>query len=177
MTTLYDIGDKILITLDGKVIEYSASRNGDCYVIELSDPKQKGSRVYLSGEDLRGNSRKHYTGKAKIDFMDDMGVDRDKLSHDTEEQKEIAKSRSNSYLENLALIARETNMDTVTVPLYAYCEMLDRLKAQGKVIDELLKVGYPHNFQREEPWIVNYMYAITGVIKKAVNLNNGNTES
>lgn len=130
MTTLYDIGDKILITLDGKVIEYSASRNGDCYVIELSDPKQKGNRVYLSGEDLRGNSRKHYTGKAKIDFMDDMGTDRDKLSHDTEEQKDVAKSRSNSYLENLALIARETNMDTVTVPLYAYCEMLDRLKAQ-----------------------------------------------
>ena len=47
------------------------------------------------------------------------------------------------------------------------------LKAQGEVIDDLLKVGYPHNFQREEPWIVNYMYAITDVIKKAVNLNNG----
>ena len=46
------------------------------------------------------------------------------------------------------------------------------LKAQNEVIEELLKVGYPHNFQREEPWIVNYMYAITDVIKKAVNLNN-----
>ena len=46
------------------------------------------------------------------------------------------------------------------------------LKAQNEVIEELLKVGYPHNFQREEPWIVNYMYAITSVIKKAVNLNN-----
>lgn len=50
---------------------------------------------------------------------------------------------------------------------------VETLKAQGEVIDDLLKVGYPHNFQREEPWIVNYMYAITDVIKKAVNLNNG----
>ena len=49
------------------------------------------------------------------------------------------------------------------------------LKAQNEVIEELLKVGYPHNFQREEPWIVNYMYAITDVIKKAVNLNNEST--
>ena len=44
------------------------------------------------------------------------------------------------------------------------------LKAQNEVIEALLKVGYPHNFQREEPWIVNYMYAITEVVKKAVNL-------
>ena len=36
----------------------------------------------------------------------------------------------------------------------------------------MLKVGYPHNFQREEPWIVNYMYAITAVVKKAVRLKN-----
>ena len=44
------------------------------------------------------------------------------------------------------------------------------LKAQNEVIEDLLKVGYPHNFQREEPWIVDYMYAITNVIKKAVKL-------
>ncbi|MBR3020421.1 MAG: hypothetical protein IKH57_25715 [Clostridia bacterium] len=47
------------------------------------------------------------------------------------------------------------------------------LKAQNEVIQALLKVGYPHNFQREKPWIVNYMYAITEVIRKAVRLNNG----
>ena len=52
-------------------------------------------------------------------------------------------------------------------------EALTILQAQKEVIEDLLKVGYPHNFQREEPWIVNYMYAITGVIKKAVNLKNG----
>ena len=56
MTTLYDIGNRIKITLEGKVIEYSATRDGDCYVIELSDPKQKSNRVYLSDADLRGRS-------------------------------------------------------------------------------------------------------------------------
>ena len=51
-------------------------------------------------------------------------------------------------------------------------DALELLKAQNEIIDDLLKVGYPHNFQREEPWIVNYMYAITDVIRKAVNLRN-----
>ena len=53
-----------------------------------------------------------------------------------------------------------------------YLDALSLLKAQGEVIDALLKVGYPHNFQREPRWIANYMYAITDVIKKAVNLKN-----
>ncbi len=46
----------------------------------------------------------------------------------------------------------------------------ERIKAQNEVIQALRKVGYPHNFQREPTWIVNYMYAITDVIKKAVKL-------
>jgi hypothetical protein len=51
--------------------------------------------------------------------------------------------------------------------------ILEVLKAQNEVIQDLRKVGYPHDFQREKPWIVNYMYAITDVIRKAVRLNNG----
>lgn len=46
----------------------------------------------------------------------------------------------------------------------------EKIKAQDEVIRALRKVGYPHNFQREPTWIVNYMYAITDVIKKAVKL-------
>jgi len=49
-------------------------------------------------------------------------------------------------------------------------KMLSLLKAQDEVITALRKVGYPHNFQGLQPWIVNYMYAITDVIKKAVKL-------
>ena len=52
-------------------------------------------------------------------------------------------------------------------------DALSLIKAQNDVIQGLRKVGYPHDFQREKPWIVNYMYAITDVIKKAVRLNNG----
>ena len=55
----------------------------------------------------------------------------------------------------------------------AMAAAIELLKAQNEVIQALCKVGYPHNFQREEPWIVNYMNAITDVIKKAVRLNNG----
>lgn len=51
-------------------------------------------------------------------------------------------------------------------------DALELINAQNEIIKELLKVGYPHNFQREEPWIVNYMYAITEVVKKAVHLSN-----
>jgi hypothetical protein len=52
-------------------------------------------------------------------------------------------------------------------------DALSLLKAQDEVIQALRKVGYPHDFQLEEPWIVNYMNNITEVVRKAVRLNNG----
>lgn len=54
----------------------------------------------------------------------------------------------------------------------AIVQAIELLRKQQEIIDALLKVGYPNNFQREEPWIVNYMYAITAVVKKAVRLRN-----
>ena len=73
METLYNIGDEIRITLDGKIIEYSVSKSGDCYTIELSDPKQRGNRVYLTSEDLGGNSfRKKHQDKINVSDMYDM---------------------------------------------------------------------------------------------------------
>lgn len=53
------------------------------------------------------------------------------------------------------------------------CDALELLKEQNEIIDALLKVGYPHNFQREKPWIVNYMLNITDVVRKAVRLRSG----
>lgn len=62
MKTLYDIGDEIEIRMRGVVKEYSASENGDCYIIMLnnisSDTTNRGVRVYLSSDDLRGRSNK-----------------------------------------------------------------------------------------------------------------------
>lgn len=70
MRTLYDIGDEIKITLEGKIIEYSASKDGDCYVIELTDPKQRGNRVYLSDENLRGRSCRIGNREEDDDYCD-----------------------------------------------------------------------------------------------------------
>lgn len=53
MTTLFDIGDEIEIALKGKVEQYSASKNGDCYVIALMGVEPEGSRVYLDSAILR----------------------------------------------------------------------------------------------------------------------------
>lgn len=36
-----------------------------------------------------------------------------------------------------------------------------------KVLSELTDIGYPHNFQHEPPWIVQYMKAITKVVSRA----------
>lgn len=76
MKTLYDIGDEIRITLDGKVIEYNATESGDCYTIKLSDPKQNGNRIYLTSEDLRGNSfrEKHKDKLNDLDMYDPLGL-------------------------------------------------------------------------------------------------------
>lgn len=56
-------------------------------------------------------------------------------------------------------------------------DALTLLKAQDDVITALLKVGYPHGFEREEPWIVDYMNQITNVIRKAVQLRNDQLRS
>ena len=55
MTTLFDVGDTIELTIKGTVHEYSKGQNGDCYVIELMDQdhnKYPNLRVYLDTESL-----------------------------------------------------------------------------------------------------------------------------
>lgn len=52
-------------------------------------------------------------------------------------------------------------------------DALSLIKAQDEVISELRKVGYPHGYEQEKPWIVDYMNRITEVIRKVVRLNNG----
>ena len=46
-------------------------------------------------------------------------------------------------------------------------KLIQELEAYKDIVFSLLDVGYPHNFQREEPWIRNYCYKITGVVKMA----------
>lgn len=67
MTTLFDIGDEIQLTLKGKIKEYSISdRIGDCYTIELNDAntdnKNDKIRVYLDSDQLKlTNAKKVFT--------------------------------------------------------------------------------------------------------------------
>ena len=57
MTTLYDIGDEIEISVKGRVKEFSISEHGDCYVVELTNLKEHSDRVYLDSNMLVNNSR------------------------------------------------------------------------------------------------------------------------
>ena len=47
------------------------------------------------------------------------------------------------------------------------------LQEYRNVVDALIDVGYPHNFQREEPWIRDYCYKITGIVKMAYSAMEG----
>lgn len=61
MTTLFDIGDKIKLTLTGTVRSISiAENNDDCYVIDLYTPTDAQiTRVYLDSKALlAGNAKK-----------------------------------------------------------------------------------------------------------------------
>ena len=51
------------------------------------------------------------------------------------------------------------------------------LKAQKTVIDELLKVGYPRDYDDATIWTANYLNMITEVIRKAVRLRNASEVS
>lgn len=62
MTTLFDVGDEIEVTLRGKIKAYSIEEvGGDCYTIVLEDPNlmhnTRGTYVYLDSEALK-NAKK-----------------------------------------------------------------------------------------------------------------------
>lgn len=53
MTTLFNIGDKIELTLEGTVRSFSADKNGDCYVIVLKNANGlELTSVYLDSKAL-----------------------------------------------------------------------------------------------------------------------------
>lgn len=41
-----------------------------------------------------------------------------------------------------------------------------------RLVCELVELGYPHNFQREEPYIRNYMYAVSDLVEVAYKIKN-----
>lgn len=57
MKTLFNIGDEVTFTVTGKIIEYSAGVNGDCYVIDIPvtrpSGRQENLRMYMSTEQFK----------------------------------------------------------------------------------------------------------------------------
>lgn len=51
MTTLFDINDTIKFTLVGTIKSFSASKDGDCYVINIKDGKNE-IPIYLDTRSL-----------------------------------------------------------------------------------------------------------------------------
>lgn len=66
MTTLFDIGDEIDIRLCGKLVSFSVSGNGDCYVVELTDTKPEGTKLYLDSAALKNAVRKQPDQSASV---------------------------------------------------------------------------------------------------------------
>ena len=67
----------------------------------------------------------------------------------------------------------KVNSGYIQIPKVLALDVMQLLKAQDEIISELLKVGYPHGYDNEEPWIQDYMQLITEVMRKAVRLRNG----
>lgn len=41
------------------------------------------------------------------------------------------------------------------------------------LLNELLELGYPHNFQHEKPHISNYLFDLSALIDKALKIKRG----
>lgn len=41
------------------------------------------------------------------------------------------------------------------------------------MLNELLELGYPHNFQHEKPHISNYLFDLSALIDKALEIKGG----
>lgn len=41
------------------------------------------------------------------------------------------------------------------------------------LLNELLELGYPHNFQHEKPHISNYLFDLSALIDKALKIKKG----
>lgn len=45
------------------------------------------------------------------------------------------------------------------------------------LLNELLELGYPHNFQHEKPHISNYLFDLSALIDKALKIKKGMNEN
>lgn len=80
----------------------------------------------------------------------------------------------NKYSEDQQALAEINQAAKDTIELVNDLENEIRfLQEYRNVVDALIDVGYPHNFQREEPWIRDYCYKITRIVKMAYDVMEG----
>ena len=41
------------------------------------------------------------------------------------------------------------------------------------LLNDLIELGYPHNFQKELPHIRNYMWKVTDLVRDAIHIRDG----
>ena len=66
MTTLFDIGDEIQLTMRGTVHSFSVSDKGDCYIIYLKNSKEQDIPVYLDSDSLIVSKAKKVEKKDEV---------------------------------------------------------------------------------------------------------------
>lgn len=42
--------------------------------------------------------------------------------------------------------------------------------ASYHIVKQLIELGYPHNFQHENKWVVDYCYKISEIVKQAIEI-------
>lgn len=50
---------------------------------------------------------------------------------------------------------------------------IDQALEAWALLNDLLEIGYPHNFQHEAPHIRSYMFKIAGIVDKAYKIKRG----
>lgn len=66
MTTLFDIGDEIQLTMRGTVHSFSVSDKGDCYIVYLKNSKDQDVPVYLDSDSLIVSNAKKVNEKNEV---------------------------------------------------------------------------------------------------------------
>ena len=48
---------------------------------------------------------------------------------------------------------------------------VDEALASYEIVKQLVALGYPHNFQHENSWVVDYCYNVGTIIKQAMEID------
>ena len=48
---------------------------------------------------------------------------------------------------------------------------LDEVLASYEIVKQLVALGYPHNFQHESSWVVDYCYKVSAIIQQAMEID------